>query len=141
MIFSRGKIRNRPAFDLGGSILDYTDEYSYLGVVFHYNGKFNKARKCMFDKANRAMFGLLSRSRTLNLPIDIQLQLFDVLFAPIVLYGSEIWSYENCELIEKLHLRYCKFLLKVNDKTYRNMVYGELGRTPLLLTMQLRGIV
>lgn len=140
MLFSRGKVRIRPAFDFGGSLLDYTDEYSYLGVIFNYNGKFTKARKCMYDKASRAMFALLGKSRRLNLPVDLQLQLFDVLVVPILLYGSEIWSHENCELVEKLHLRYCKYLLKVNGKTYRNMVYGELGRMPLSVLMQLRTV-
>ena len=87
------------------------------------------------------MFGLLSKSRRLNLPVDIQLQLFDILVTPILLYGSEIWSYENCEILEKLHLRYCKYLLGVNISTYKNMVYGELGRYPLSVTMKLRTAV
>ena len=86
------------------------------------------------------MFALLGKSRSLNLPIDIQLQLFDVLIVPILLYGSEAWSYENCEIIEKLHLRYCKYVLGVNSSTYRNMVYGELGRTPLSIEMKTRTV-
>ncbi len=95
----------------------------------------------MYDKASRAMFGLLSKSRRLNLPIDIQLQLFDVLVAPILMYGSEIWSYEDCELLEKLHLRYCKYILHLNNSTYKNMVYGELGRYPLSLKIKVRSVV
>ncbi len=140
VIFSRGKIRVRPTFYLGGAKLDFTDDYLYLGVVFNYNGKFSKARKLVYDKASRAMFALLGKSRNLNLPIDIQLHLFDVLIAPILLYGCEVWSYENCELIEKLHLRYCKYLLHVNKSTCSNMVYGELGRTPLYSQMKLRTV-
>ena len=66
----------------------------------------------------------------LNLPIDLQLDLFDKLVTPILLYGSEIWTYENNDIIEKLHLRYCKYILSVNKRT-TSMVYGELGRYPL----------
>lgn len=122
IVFSRGKVRNRPVFTLGQSELEVTDDYNYLGVIFNYNGKFHKTRKFVFDKANRAMFALLSKSRALNLPIDIQLQLFDSLVVPILIYGCEVWSHENCDLIEKLHLRYCKCILVLNNSTYRNMI-------------------
>ena len=77
------------------------------------------------------MFSLLKKSRVLNLPIDLQLDLFDKLVTPILLYGSEIWAYENNDIIEKLHLRYCKYILSVNKSTTSSMVYGELGRYPL----------
>ena len=49
-------------------------------------------------------------SSVLNLPVDIQLDLFDKLATPILLYGSEIWLYENTDVIEKLNLRYCKYV-------------------------------
>jgi hypothetical protein len=83
VIFSRGKVRNRPEFKLGGTVLEYCDDYAYLGVTFNYNGKFNKARKCMYDKASRAMFALLGKYRRLNLPISLNL----------------FMSYENCDLV------------------------------------------
>ena len=75
------------------------------------------------------MFSLLKKSK--NLPVDIQLDLFDKLVTPILSYGSEIWTYENNDVIEKLHLRYCKYILNVNKNTTSSMVYGELGRYPL----------
>lgn len=138
MVFSRGKIRNKPMFNLGGSLLDITDDYSYLGIAFKYNGKFDNAKKVMYDKANRAMFSLISNSRRLNLPVDIQLKLFDALVSPILQYGCEVWSNENCDLLEKVHLRFCKYVLNVNNNTYKNMVYGELGRYPITIQMKLR---
>ena len=67
----------------------------------------------------------------LNLPVDIQPDLFDKLVRPILLVGSEIWAYENNDLIEKLHLRYGKYKLNVNKRTTSSIVYGELCRYPL----------
>ena len=90
-----------------------------------------KLKKNVFNKASRAMFSLLKKSRVLNLPIDLQLDLFDKLVTPILLYGSEIWAYENNDIIEKLHLRYCKYILGVNKSTTSSMVYGKLCRYPL----------
>ena len=93
VILSRGKVRKYPKFNLGNSSIDVIDNFTYLSIVFNYNGKFGNANKNVFNKASRAMFSLLKKSRVLNLPIDLQLDLFDKLVTPILLYGSEIWAY------------------------------------------------
>ena len=50
---------------------------------------------------------------------------------PILLYGSEVWGLENSDIIESVHLTFCKFLLGLKTSTPTNMIYGELGRYPL----------
>ena len=35
------------------------------------------------------MFSVLRKTRKLSLPIDVQLQMFDCMVSPILLYGSE----------------------------------------------------
>ena len=47
-----------------------------------------------------------------------------------MLYGCELWGYSNIDVLERLHLRFCKILLKVKKSTPNAMVYGELGRHP-----------
>ena len=32
---------------------------------------------------------------------------------PILLYGSEVWGYENNKIIEQVHSGFCKRILKV----------------------------
>ncbi len=59
MIFSRGKIRNKPQIKFDGDIMEVVDDYVYLGVTF--NGIFNKAIKRLYDIANRAMFEILNK--------------------------------------------------------------------------------
>ena len=59
----------------------------------------------------RAMFSTLNKSRKLHLPVDIQLKLFDHMVLPIMLYGAEVWGYENHDLVERRHLKYCKYVL------------------------------
>ena len=140
LVFSKGKIRNIPRFYYGDKELDVVFEYTYLGVTMNYNGKFVMAKKRLYDQANKAMFSLLRKARSLLLPVDLQLELFHTLVTPIVLYGSEIWGYENLELIEKLHLRFCRILLNVNKSTPLSMLYGELGETPLALKIKHRTI-
>ena len=135
-VFSRGNIRKIPTFYFGDKKLDVVDHYKYLGLHFNFNGKFTVAQKQLYEKGNRAMFSLLRKSRQLQLPVDIQLNLFDVLVNSVLLYGCEVWAHEGTDILEKLHLRYCKYILLVNKTTCSNMVYGELGITPLLLHAQ-----
>ena len=86
-------------------------------------------KKKLVVKGNRAMFLLLRKCRQLQLPVDIQLELFDILVKPIFLYGCEVWATVSVDIIEKIHLRFCKYVLQVNKSTCSNMVYGELGVT------------
>ena len=57
--FSIGKIRKTPTIKYMGQPLEVVFDLQYLGLCFHYNIKFNVAQKHFYDKAFRAMFGLL----------------------------------------------------------------------------------
>jgi hypothetical protein len=43
-------------------------------------------------------FQVSQKARKLSLPIDILLLLFDVMVAPILLYGAEVWGYEKNDI-------------------------------------------
>ena len=62
------------------------------------------------DQAEKAMFSLLNKSNELGLPIDVQLELFDKTVLHVMLYGCEIWGYENIKLLESFYLRYLKYI-------------------------------
>ena len=53
------------------------------------------------------------------------------MIAPILLYGSKIWGYEDCELIENFNFKYCNRLLHLRSSSPKVMVYGELSRFPM----------
>ena len=46
------------------------------------------------------MHVLFKRIRNLDIPIDLQLYLFDHVILPITLYGCDIWGFENSQIIE-----------------------------------------
>ena len=57
---------------------------------------------------------------------------------PILLYGCEAWGNENIDVIGKLYIRYCKYVLHLKPSTPTCMVLGEVGRGPLNLEMKIR---
>ena len=140
LIFSRGKLRKHHIFNFCEHILDTVDEYNYLGLVFNYNAKFKIAKSYLYQKGCRAMFILLKKARNLAFTLDIMLKLFNVIVKPVVLYGAEVWGSENCDigLLERLQLRFYKYVLSVNKFTSSMMVYGELGVVPLDVDIKLR---
>ena len=63
------------------------------------------------------MFSVLKKSRKLQLPVDIQLQMFDTLVLPILMYGSEVTGFENLNMLERLCLQFYEIILNVKKKT------------------------
>ena len=105
--------------------------YKYLGLVFNFNGKFNVGVKRLKDQGRRAMFALLQKCRHLQLPVSVQFELFNSLVRPILTYGSEVWGYNGLNIIESLHLEFCKYVLYLKKSTPSFFVYGESGCFPL----------
>ena len=46
-------------------------------------------------------------------------------------YGCELWGLSNCDIIERVYLKYCKLLLNFKSSTPNCMIHGELGCCPL----------
>ena len=57
---------------------------------------------------------------------------------PILLYGSDMWGFENIIDIERIHLQFCKRILHLSKSTPNYMVYGELGCFPLSINIKMR---
>ena len=52
-------------------------------------------------------------------------QLFDAFVGSILNYSCEIWGFGKCKDVERIHLKFCKILLKVKSSTCNVGVYGE----------------
>ena len=86
------------------------------------------------------MFSVLKKSRKLQLPVDIQLQMFDTMVLPISFYDSEVTSYEKPDMLERLCLQFYKIILNVKTTTPNLILYGELGRHPVSIDIKARMI-
>jgi hypothetical protein len=59
---------------------------------------------------------------------------------PILLYGCEIWVFGNIDIIERVHLKFCKLILNLKKSTPNFMIYGELGIYPMSVYIELHMI-
>lgn len=131
---------NQFAFNIGPNSLDIVDNYKYLGVFFARIGNFLTARKHIATQARKALHLLYTRIYNLHLPIDLQLKLFDNTVLPILTYGSEVWGFENLEILEILHAEFLRKFTKTSKRTSYYMLYAVFGHTPIDLTMKARMI-
>jgi len=121
-------------FAYEGEVIEIVKSFTYLGIVFTTGGSFTSTFETLAGQASKAVFKL--NSYLLNFPsinIQTKLQLFDQLVLPILNYGSEIWGLNESMTLERVHLSFCKKLLGVKIQTQNNFVYGELGRTSLIV--------
>ena len=58
----------------------------------------------MADQANKALFSLFKKIRSLP-PYDIQIDMFNKMVKPVILYGCEIWGMENFDVLERIQLK------------------------------------
>ena len=68
------------------------------------------------------MFPLLRKIRVLHVPIVMQIELFNKLIKPILLYGCEIWAFGNLDIIERVQLKFLKLILNLKNK-HRHIWY------------------
>ena len=83
---------------------------------------------------------LFYRINNIHLPLDLQLKLFDHTVVPILTYACEIWGFENTNLIENVHTEFLRKITKTRKSTPLYMLYAELGRYPLAITIKTRVI-
>ena len=72
----------------------------WVGVSFSRNRHFHQTKKHNVEQARKAMHVHVKRICNLDIPIDLQLYLFDHVILPIALNGCEIWGFENSQTIE-----------------------------------------
>ena len=123
VIFAKGR-QAHYSFVLDDQTLDIENECKYLGVLFSRSGSFFAAKKLLAGQTEKAMYGLIRKSRSLMLPIDLQIELFEKMVQPILLYGGEVWGFGNLDVLERVVLKYLKLILNMKTSTPDVMVYG-----------------
>ena len=133
MVFrSGGLLRRNLAFLYDGKQIEIVQRFTYLGIVFTTGGSFSVMFETLAGQARKAIFKLNKYLyKFTNVSPKHYIELFDKLIKPVLHYGAEIWGFSNSNMIERVHLQFCKALLGVKRTTQNDFVYGELGRLDL----------
>ena len=101
-----------------GEHIDIVASYKYLGVYFTPKLIWTKTKEVLAFQANKAVNRIFRSQRQFGFfaPKDI-LKLFDPIVSPILCYGSEVWGYEYSKTIEKVHSKFCKRFIGLNQNT------------------------
>ena len=140
VVFNRGRRQINYNFQFNSNNIETVDEYKYLGITFNCNGKLRSGQKQLVEQAKKAMYSVIGTSRNLDLPIDIQLEMYSSMVLSVQMYAAEIWGYNVIRDMELLHTKFLKHVLFVHGKTSNDIVYGELGVYPLEVDIKCRMI-
>ena len=142
IVFSKGKRKtDNLKLYIENKKLEVVGKYKYLGVIVSYNGNLKFTAEQLCNKSLNAVFSLKSKILYFDFSdMKLKLKLFDSLIRPIISYVSEIWisDFTQKELksenlpFEKIHNRFCKYLLGVHKKSSNFASRCELCRLPIL---------
>ena len=124
----------------GPNSIEIVETYKYLGILFHYCGKFSQAISNLADKARKAYFALKSKiPYSDNLSVKSWLKLYNSKIVPIIIYGSEVWISDfksNFDTLDKIQFEktqnmILKNILGVHGKSSNLATRCELGALPI----------
>ena len=158
MVVNSSNSINNECFKIYDNLLEIVDKYSYLGVMLSSDGKMLNAQLDMRHRALKAIFKTQSILAGYSVRPRLSMAIFDKLIKPVCMYGCEAWiesalniRNRECDLgslfmqfkkapIEKVHVKYCKIALGVNNKSSNVAVSGELGRFPIMIDIMLHSL-
>ena len=97
-------------FSYDGNAIEIVNEFTYLGLNFSRTGSSTNAKKVLINKVYKAMYEVIKKGKLYNMSIKSQYDRFDKIVKPILLYGCEIWGFGNTDIIERVHLTFCKLI-------------------------------
>jgi hypothetical protein len=121
------------------NIIEITDKYKYLGIVFKNTGLLKYASENLADKARKAFYSLKSKiSQSDKFSVKTWIKLYNSVILPIITYGSEIWLTDfnlNLDTLDKLPFEKVqnmifKNILGVHGKASNLAINAELGTFP-----------
>ena len=146
IIFTHTDPKFQLVYKCGNVLIETTDSYKHLGVIFHKSGNFTSAQNHLAKQANKAAQVLGPTCRNESIRVDSITQLFDILMLPILTFGLEVWypypeqltgdptdtlfknRTGNKQPHENAHTEFCRQTVGVHNTSVRIPVLAELGR-------------
>jgi hypothetical protein len=127
---------NTFGFYYSHNIIEITDKYKYLGIVFKNTGLLKYASENLANKARKVFYLLKSKiSQSDTFSVKTWIKLYNSVILPIITYGPEIWLTDfNLNLdtlgklpFEKVQNMIFKNILGVHGKASNLAINAEFG--------------
>lgn len=140
MLFSKkgGILSRQEKWTYAGETVEIVNSFNYLGIVLSSGGAFIKATNTLVGKALKSMNALFAITKSMQVPTDVMFNLFDSFVLSILNYGCEVWGFSTAQNVERVHRKFCKWLINVKMSTNNLSLAAEFGRFPLIISRQVR---
>jgi len=129
LIFHKGgRLNLNVEWVYNGNNIDVVNTFNYLGIV-----SFIHTTQTLAGKALGAMSSLFRITKTIQVSVNINFDLFDTYVASILSYGCEVWGVSKSENIDRIHRKLIKWLLNFKPSTNSYALYAEVGGIPLYI--------
>ena len=149
LTFNKSGRITKSIFKFDNTEIENVQKYTYLGVTFAASGTFSYAKHEINNKGLKALYKIKKAFSTFHPKTCSLVHIFHHTVKPVLLYGAEIWGEFSAKkfdedpenfmikeiqnlITEKVHLKFCQFVLRVGPKTSHIGMRGELGSLPLL---------
>ena len=132
MHFRRGRRkRTEFQFKVGDNILEITEKYKYLGVIFTEKNDFTLNAENLARGGGRALGSIIPKLHSLkDFGIKTYEKLFNVCVVPILDYHSSVWGYKYYQSIETVQNRSLRYFLGVHRFAPKLAINGDDGWLP-----------
>ena len=84
LIISKGRPNLNLHFHYNNFEIEVVAEYKYLGIYLSRSGNYRTAKRHIAEQAEKALFSLIRKIRALDLPFDIQIDMFNKTIKPFL---------------------------------------------------------
>lgn len=115
-------------FKCGDLSLNTKESYRYLGITLNYSLNWRKTTDILAKSANRALGMLMNKSRLFGgFDYKSYTTIYNATVRPILEYGAEIWGGYESKSINNVHLKACRFYMKLPKHAPTDAVLGDMG--------------
>lgn len=133
----RGKKRAERDFVFGREVIEYAEQYKYLGLTITEHLDWDKALGEVLRKANRALALLNSRAKACGgLHFKTYTMLYNQLVQPIIMCNACIWGHSESKGLASTQVSALRFVLGLGKACPIAGLFGESGWVPHSMTVK-----
>ena len=116
---------------IGDNILNITEQYKYLGVIFHEKKKFDTNAENLSKAPGRALGALITKIQCMKeCGFKTFQKLFNSCVVPILDYNSSVWGFKDYPYVDNVQNKASRYFLGVHKFAPKLAITGDMGWLP-----------